>query len=49
MTLEGAIDRDFIPTRSKTDDKLILVEGSRPANMADWGISDAAKLDDRAV
>jgi hypothetical protein len=49
MTLEGAIDRNYIPTRKLTDGKLVLLDGDRPANMAAWGIDDAAKLDARTA
>jgi len=47
MTLEGAIDRDYIPTRDLKDDKLLLKDAPRPANMAAWGIDDAAKMSAR--
>lgn len=40
MTLEGAIDREAIPTRAMRDGKLILIgDGTRPKFQADWGIT----------
>ena len=45
MTLEGAIDRRAIPTRTDTTWGLILNEtGQRPKSQAAWGIKDAAKM-----
>ncbi|MGV3550034.1 alpha/beta hydrolase [Rhizobium sp.] len=43
MTLEGAIDRDFIPTRELRDDKLHLRDAPRPKYIEEWGVNDAAK------
>jgi hypothetical protein len=43
MTLEGAIDRDYIPTRIMDGRKLALRDAPRPKNMEDWGVDDAAK------
>jgi pimeloyl-ACP methyl ester carboxylesterase len=43
MTLEGAVDRDFLPTREKKPDGLHLKPGKRPEKMEDWGIKVAAK------
>lgn len=43
MTLEGAIDRDYIPTRELKDGKLSLRDAPRPAHIAEWGVDDAAK------
>ncbi|MGM4917192.1 alpha/beta fold hydrolase [Tardiphaga sp. 813_E8_N1_3] len=41
MTLEGAIDRDAIPTRAVVGGALILQDKPRPKFMADWGIKAA--------
>jgi pimeloyl-ACP methyl ester carboxylesterase len=38
MTLEGAIDRNFIPTREGDPGNLVLIAAKRPENMADWQI-----------
>lgn len=43
MTLEGAIDREYIPTRNLKDGKLDLTEAPRLAGMEQWGIDDAAR------
>lgn len=44
MTLEGAIDRAAIPTRSGAVPGLWLNEtGQRPENQAQWGIKEAAR------
>ncbi len=44
MTLEGAIDRNAIPTRDAGPRGLVLNEtGMRPAAMAAWGIKDASR------
>ncbi|MGB8896044.1 MAG: alpha/beta hydrolase [Pseudolabrys sp.] len=44
MTLEGAADRNVIPTRAIANGKLSLVEGSRPASMAAWNLKPPASL-----
>lgn len=45
MTLEGAMDRLAIPTRTETPRGLILNDtGQRPRAQAMWGIKDAAKM-----
>lgn len=43
MTLEGAIDRDSLPTRKKVDGKLVLIDRPRPAFQDQWGIKETAK------
>jgi pimeloyl-ACP methyl ester carboxylesterase len=43
MTLEGAIDRDFIPTREERSGALYLKTGKRPAYMSEWAIKQSAK------
>jgi esterase/lipase superfamily enzyme len=43
LTLEGAIDRDSIPTRRQGSRGLVLQPGSRPNFQNDWGIAAAAK------
>ncbi len=44
LTLEGAIDRAAIPTRTLGAHGLWLNEdGTRPAHQADWGIKEAAR------
>ena len=45
MSLEGAIDRHSIPTRSATNGKLALIDAPRPAHMATWGIKASAQYD----
>ena len=49
MTLEGAIDRDFIPTRALKNGKLHLQDAPRPKHMETWGIDDAANRDGRVA
>lgn len=49
MTLEGAIDREYIPTRQQKDGQLILQDAQRPTHIAAWGIDDAAHLAARTV
>jgi pimeloyl-ACP methyl ester carboxylesterase len=44
MTLEGAIDRQSLPTRIKQDGKLVLVDRPRPAFQDQWGIKETAKF-----
>lgn len=46
MTLEGAIDRNAIPTRKKVDGKLVLQDRPRPQYQGDWEIKAAAKQTD---
>jgi len=49
MTMEGAIDRNAIPTRNQSRFGFLeLQNAKRPANMANWGIKDAAKDEFRA-
>ncbi|MCV6575083.1 MAG: alpha/beta fold hydrolase [Cohaesibacter sp.] len=40
MTLEGAIDRNALPTRIHANNQLILQDKPRPKYMQKWGISD---------
>jgi len=44
MTLEGAIDRQALPTRRKDDGKLLLIDQPRPAFQDQWGIKATAKF-----
>lgn len=45
MTLEGAIDREAIPTREKNDGKLVLIDQPRPKFQDQWGIKETAKFE----
>jgi pimeloyl-ACP methyl ester carboxylesterase len=47
MTLEGAIDRDFIPTRDKVGGELRLADHLRPKFQSQWDIKSTAKLPGR--
>ncbi len=44
MTLEGAIDREAIPTRVRVGKNLVLVDQPRPAFQDQWGIKATAKF-----
>ena len=43
MALEGAIDRNAIPTRRNDNGNLTLIDAPRPATMANWDIKTSAK------
>jgi esterase/lipase superfamily enzyme len=43
MTLEGAIDRNAIPTREKVNGQLSLKDAPRPRFMSQWDVKDAVK------
>lgn len=36
MTLEGRIDRNYLPTREQRGGRLVLREASRPQHEAKW-------------
>ncbi len=36
MTLEGRIDRNYLPTREKRGELLVLRDTSRPVHEAKW-------------
>jgi esterase/lipase superfamily enzyme len=43
MTLEGAIDRNAIPTRRAENVRLILQDASRPRFQSEWRVKDASQ------
>ncbi|MEQ8391378.1 MAG: alpha/beta hydrolase [Thalassospira sp.] len=44
MTMEGAIDRNYIPTRKMVDGRLVLIDAPRPAHMDKWGIDEMVSM-----
>jgi esterase/lipase superfamily enzyme len=49
MTLEGAIDRDFIPTRDRIGGELCLSDHPRPVFQNRWDIKSTAQMDERHI
>ncbi|KQS72555.1 hypothetical protein ASG39_01980 [Rhizobium sp. Leaf371] len=49
MTLEGAIDRDFIPTRERIGGELCLADHPRPVFQSQWDIKSTAQMTERHI